>query len=101
MEEKIKKVVREYIERVFKLFETRWGVTTDEAIDCPQCGRHRGISLTQGGWRCHWIDCNFTFPKGLTPPTPRELEVFLYQKELEKRISKFLTEDELATYLAH
>jgi len=42
-EAEINRVIKEYIKRVFKSLETRKFSCDDEQIDCPQCGRYRGI----------------------------------------------------------
>lgn len=91
IEERIKRVVKEYMERMFKLFETCKGVSTDSQIDCPDCGRHRGVECCiERGWMCLWGDCYFTFPKELTPPSPDELRDWYYRQKNEKIIKKFL-----------
>ena len=89
-EEEIKRVIKEYIERMFELFKTHHGVTTDSQIDCPQCGRYRGISLENGRWRCSWMDCIFTLPEEFIPPTPAELEAFYNWERIKEKIGKFL-----------
>lgn len=99
-EQEIRKVVKEYIERMFKLFRTCKGVTTDEQIDCPKCGKYRGIALDRGAWRCLWLDCRYAFPKELTPPTPQQLEKFYRQKESEEKnqwLVKFFEVEEIIT----
>ncbi len=92
IEQRIMRVVKEYMERMFKLFETCKGVSTDSRIDCPDCGRHRGVEfrIGRGEWMCLWRDCYFTFPKELTPPSPDELRAWYHRQENEKIIKKFL-----------
>lgn len=96
-EEEIKEVVKEYIERMFKLFETNTGTSTDMQIDCPRCGSYRGIEFNEKGWICLWRSCQFRFSKELMPPTPGELraffnrkKIFFNRKKIEERINKFL-----------
>lgn len=85
-EKEIKRVIREYIERVFKSFETHKCSLTDELIDCPACGRLSSIESRT----CLWRDCHFRFPDELLPPTPQELRAFFDRKKTEERIDKFL-----------
>ena len=86
MEEKIKLVIREYIERVLKNCETLQGCTTDDNIDCPKCGAHRGIIWNGHRWACQWSKCGFQLPENLAPPGPEELEEIYRIKQKEKRI---------------
>lgn len=77
-EGEIKRVIKEYKERVFKSFETRKFSSDDEKIDCPnpKCKSYRSIEFNKSGWVCLWRICQFRFPKELMPPTPRELRKF-------------------------
>lgn len=88
----IKKVVREWMGRMIKAhYETRTSCTSDENIDCPECGKSRAVSFYHDkGWMCVYPDCSFTFPEELMPPTPQQFEEYLNHKELERRIEKFL-----------
>ena len=90
IEQRIKRVVKEYMQRILKLVETCKVAITDDQIDCPKCGRYRCIELRPNGWMCIWKDCYFTFPKELTPPSPDELRAWHYRQENEKTIKKFL-----------
>ncbi len=86
-EEKVKKVIKEYFERIIKSHITREGVTTDKNIDCPNCGCSRAI-FWSGGQRGYWNKCHqcgFNFPKELTPSGPEELEEILEIKDKERR----------------
>jgi hypothetical protein len=95
MEEKIKQVIKEYVERVLNNLKTLRGCTSDYQIDCPKCGGHRSIVWNKSYWACGWFDCKFHFPENLTPPSPRELEEIYEAKQKEKRrreITNFLKE---------
>lgn len=64
-ERKIKKVVREYIERIFTSLEILQGASNDEYIDCPECGRFRAIEHQgKGFWRCVWERLFICFSAG-------------------------------------
>lgn len=89
-EGEIKRVVKEYIERVFKSLKTHKFSGDDERIDCPGCKSYRGIELKENGWICLWRNCPFRFSKELMPPTPGELRAFFNRKKIEERINEFL-----------
>jgi hypothetical protein len=90
LEEKIKQVIKEYLERMIKSHRTRQGVTTDRHIDCPKCKTYRSI-FWSGGRRGYWgkcCSCGFEFPKELSPPGPEEIEEFLERKDEEERMNE-------------
>lgn len=87
----IKRVIREWIERMFKFFETGECVGMHEHIDCPRCLGVREIICWHGiGWKCGRRNCTFTFPRDLTPPSPEELKEDWERKKLEEKIKMFL-----------
>ena len=93
MKEKIRLVVKEYIERVLKNCETLQGCTTDYNIDCPKCGGHRTIFWSggrRGYWNACW-KCRFRFSKDLIPPSPEELKELCKTRQKERRMRE-LTE---------
>ncbi len=84
---KIKKVTKEYIERMFKSFRTLSGAILDHYVDCPKCGNHRCLEFISSGiWRCLYTHCRFTFPEDLIPPSPAMLEACWKYQELMKGI---------------
>ena len=91
-EGKIRKVIKEYFERIIKSHTTREGVTTDKHIDCPKCGCNRAI-FWSGGLRGYWNKCwkcGFEFPKELTPSGPEELEEVLEAIDKERRANEII-----------
>ncbi len=93
-EGKIKKVIKEYFERMIKSHTTREGVTTDRNIDCPNpiCRCTRAI-FWSGGLRGYWNKCHrcgFNFPKELTPPGPEELEEVFEARDKERRTNEII-----------
>lgn len=88
-DKEIKRVVREYIERMAKQVETGRGHIRDELIDCPQCGSYQSIEyggmVGPGGWQC--VECFFTFPENLVPPIPENVRVF---HKVREKIEMFL-----------
>jgi len=100
---KIKKVIIEYIERMYESFK-EWGFCPRELnppiINCPQRGHQHTIKFDkQRGWRK--CDYGFTFPKNLIPPTPEELDNFFKQKEAEARfnmIDKFFKKGKTSNF---
>jgi len=90
MEERIKLVIREYIKRVLENCETLDGCTTDDHIDCPKCGRHRGIIWNGHRWVCQWSNCGFPIPEFLAPPSPKELEEIYRTKQKERRVREVI-----------
>jgi hypothetical protein len=89
--ERIKRFVREWMERMMKIRETKTSGSNDSHIDCPKCRSQLAVQFdSDKGWMCVWRDCHFTFPPGLVPPSPREFEAYLDRKELDKRIEMFL-----------
>lgn len=91
-EEKVKKVIKEYFERIIKSHITREGATTDRNIDCPNCGCSRAI-FWSGGLRGYWNKCHrceFNFPKELTPPGPEELEEVFKARDKKRRANEII-----------
>jgi hypothetical protein len=90
--EKIKRVVREWMERVRGIHRIGVSSTSDWHIDCPKCDVPRGMDFDHDKkhWRCLWRDCQFTFPRGFEPPSLQEFEAYLDRKALDKRIEMFL-----------
>lgn len=100
MEKKIRKVVKEYMERTLKICRTLHGCTSDKNIDCPNCETYRGIVCEREStpwpyWR-RCSNCDFAFPQELTPPYPGELkELFELKKKEEKRNKIIILMEEL------
>jgi len=98
-EKEIKKVVREWIERMIDIFKKKetatksisWDVA-EERIDCPKCSRDRVVQFDprRNEWWCLYSNCFFTFSRELTPPGPAELEEYWKRKKLEEKIQMFL-----------
>ncbi len=89
-EKDIKRVVKEYVERIFKSLETRQFSGDDEMIDCPQCGSYRSIECKERGWTCLWENCPFRFPEELMPPTPGQLRGFYQREKIREMVDKCL-----------
>lgn len=66
-QEKLDKAIREYLERMIKIHETKQGISTDDQIDCPQCGRLRAIVFRDGDWYCLWEGCKYNLPQESCP----------------------------------
>jgi|GEM_PF-1568964 len=93
-ERAIKKVVREWMERMRRAYETRQSGSSDYDIDCPVCGGCRDISYyPDKGWQNTNRDCSFTFPGHLMPPTPDEFRAYLEHEGLQQRIEMFLNSE--------
>lgn len=90
---KIELVIRDYVKRMFSLFELNEGCSTDEGIDCPKCGSYRAITWRRDAWACGYA-CGFTFSAESTPPSPEALEDFWKErkKQMERqRVAALLT----------
>lgn len=72
----IRKVIREYILRMFRSFKNLEGESTDELIQCPSCRRIMGMECGPNGWKCIGKDCCYRFPEGMEPPSPRVLRAY-------------------------
>lgn len=87
-EKEIKRVVREWMERMQKAFKTELSESSDYNIDCPKCGNFRGISFyLDRGWMCRRVHCSLEFPKHLMPPSPKDAKTYFAWKE---KIEMFL-----------
>lgn len=100
---RIKKVVKEYMERMFNSFKTLHGASTDEFIECPKCGSWQGLQWYEYGqkvvWRCLTQNCSFILPDEFAPPNPPQLLEFYKRRELETKIKKFISEEEIKKFL--
>ena len=81
-EAKVRQNVVEYLERMRKRYKTGIAVLADKQIDCPACGKSRGLVCklyvrNNYRWVCVWLDCNYELPHDFSPPSPEELERFL------------------------
>ena len=95
MEEKIKKVVREYILRMREAYETLHSIGNDQHIDCPYCGFVRAMRphcITRQGhvWQCSWDTCRKQLPLEYSPPAQDELERFWDWERFIKETKGFL-----------
>lgn len=89
----LRRVVKEWMERMITAYMTKGGCSSDQNMDCPNCKRPRAVSFFHGrGWECVYRDCGFTFPEMCQPPTPEEFEEYLKAKELRGRIEDFLSQ---------
>lgn len=86
-EEKIRRVLTEWLERMLRNFRTLRGCSTDAHIDCPGCANLRAISYQHGGWSCLYR-CGFEFPKHIMPPSPEELEREWKRRREESRVNQ-------------
>jgi hypothetical protein len=84
--QKVRKAVREYIERMILLIKTHRGASRDAYIDCPQCGNIRSLDPSNG-WRCLWRDCNYVLPPEFIPPTEGELERCYHELMRNKKLA--------------
>ena len=86
--DRIRKAVQEYIDRVKKLTRSRQGCSTDMQIDCPSCGRYRGMQWYAGEWRCFSLGCRYAFPPDFVPPSPEALQQIFVAAETQKTIER-------------
>ncbi len=88
-QEKLDKVVKEYIKRMIKIHKTGHGITTDYQIDCPQCDRARAMDFTNRDWHCLWVDCRYILPRESYPFGPNGIKEVFHLKNLLDFLNKW------------
>ncbi len=88
-QEKLDKVVKEYIERMIKIYKMGYGTSTDYQIDCPQCGRIRAMDFGGGDWLCLWRDCRYVLPRESYPLGPNGIREIIHFKKMLNFLDKW------------